>query len=190
MRLHAALLPPPDVQDDLAATVASVPGGDEQLTLVPAHLLHLRLASFGKVTLDDAHAVKAALQKEVAQWPPMKFRFRGGAALEPIGDDCAWAKLEGDTDQLSDVADLAARVVKRLGFLVDRRLPRTLVRVGRIKPATTADYLQQMIDRLDAYASPEWTCQDLAMLRASDTTIQGFHSFEVQDHIRLKEVTT
>ncbi len=186
MRLQAALLPPHDVQTDLAAVTASVPGSGEQLTLVPAHLLQLRLANFGEVSLGDAASVRSALQREIAQWPTMSFRFRGGAALEPIGDDSVWAKLEGDVEQLAEMANLTARVVKRLGFLVDRRLPRTLVRLGRITPATTETYLQRLIDRLDGYSGPEWACSDLALVRTSEVTQEGIQHFEVVDRFRLK----
>lgn len=185
MRLLAALLPPQDVQDDLAGVVASVPGGREHLTLVPADRLHLRLANFGKVTLADSEALRRVVEKELLQWPAMTLRFRGGVALEPIGDDSAWAKLEGDIEQLTEITDFILRLVKRLGFLVDRRLPRTLVRVGRITPATTADYLQQMIDRLDDFTSREWICRDVALLRVSDSGQDGASTSEVMTRLRL-----
>ncbi|HZJ06150.1 MAG TPA: hypothetical protein VFD59_11855 [Nocardioidaceae bacterium] len=179
MRVYAALLPPPEVQADLAAVVASVPGSGKQLAQMPAKLLFLRLANFGKVTLADANALHEIVEKEIAQWPPMTFRFRGGTALEPIGDDSAWASLEGDVDQVSHITDLMLRVVKRLGFLVDRRLPRTLVRVGRITPVTTVDYLQRLIDRLDDYTGPDWTCTEVTLLRL--ITDAGDHSFPDYD---------
>ncbi len=186
MRLQAALLPPEDVQVDLAAVAASVPGGGEQLALVPAHLLHLRLANFGEVSLGDAARGRSMLQREIAQQPAMSFRFRGGVALEPLGDNSVWAKLEGDVEQLTGTANMTARVVRRLGLVVDRRLPRTLVRLGRITPTTTETYLQRLLDRLDAYAGPEWVCSDLALLRTSDVTQEGILLFEVVERFRLQ----
>lgn len=152
----------------------------------PGHLLHLRLASFGKVALADSVKVHRSLDREVAEWPSMTFRFRGGAVLEPIGDDSAWATLEGDVEQLIEMANLVVRVVKRLGFLVDRRLPRTLVRVGRITPATTETYLQRLLDRLESYAGPEWTCRDLVLLRVTDSAEGADPTFEVLHRLALK----
>lgn len=186
MHLHAALVPPRDVQEDLAAAVASVRGGREQLSQVPAELLSIRLANFGKVSHADTDALRSTLHKELAQWPPMVFHFAGGVVLEPIGDDSAWAQLGGEADELVSVANLTVRVVKRLGFLVDRRLPRTLVRVGRITPATTEDYLQRLIDRLAGYSGPEWTCSDIALVRSSDTLVGPVPGFQVIDRLALE----
>jgi len=186
MRLNVALIPPLAVQEDLADLVARVPGGREQLTPVPAHLLHLRLANFGNVALRDAEAVRKTLQREVAQLPRMKFRFHGGVALEPLGDDSGWAQLQGDLGPLIDAANLTVRLGKRLGFLVDRRLPRTLVRVGRITPVATEDYLQELIDRLDDYNGPEWECRELAVLDMSDSPEAGARTFEVMQRLQLK----
>ncbi len=186
MRLQVALVPPLAVQEDVAAVVESVPGGAGQLAAVPADLLHLRLVNFGNVTVRDAETLRNTLDKEMAQWPVMRFQFRGGTALEPIGDDSAWATLEGDVEQLADIANLTVRVVKRLGFLVDRRVPRTLVRLGRITPDTSEKYLQRLIDRLEGYSGPAWTCRGLALLSVSEHA-PGIPEFEVVHRLRLKQ---
>ena len=185
MRLQAALLPPDDARDDLAAVVASVPGGHEQWMPVPAHLLHLRLVNFGKVTLGDSEALRDTLRKEMTHWPPMTFVFRGGVAPGPPGDDSAWAKLEGDIAQLNDVTNLVVRVVKRLGFLVDRRLPRTVVRVGRTTPLTTPAFVKKLIGQLDSYQGPDWACHDLALLSVSDSALGAGLAFQVVDRLPL-----
>lgn len=168
MRLQVALLPPRDVQEQVAAIVAAVPGGVEQLDLVPSDLLYLRLASFSKVALGDFEAMRDAIGRETAQWPPMRLRLKGGAALEPVGDESVWARLEGDLEQLDHITDLIIRVVRRMGFVLDRRLSRTLVRLGRVTPDTTVESLQQVIDRLDDYTSRDWTCHDVVLLRVEE----------------------
>jgi 2'-5' RNA ligase len=186
MRLQAALLPPPHVQDDLAAAVASVAGSGEQLTVVPPRLMHLGLARFGNVSHADGVLLERTLQRELLQWSPMTVRFQGGTVLEPLGDDSAWARLEGDTGELVEIADLTIRVVKRLGFLVDRRLPRTVMRLGRITPATNEAFLQRLLDRLEGYVGPEWTCSDIALLHMSDALEEGPVPFEVQTRFALE----
>lgn len=186
MRMQAVVLPPGEVQEDVAATVASVRGTQEQLDVVPTRLLHLRLANFGKVSLSDAQALHATLGRAVAESSPMRLHFRSGTALDPMGDDSAWALLAGDVDQLSALADLVVRSVKRLGFLVDRRLPRTRMRLGRINSATTEPYLQRLIERLEAYSGPEWTCRELALVRVADPVDGGPAELEVMHRLPLR----
>ena len=186
MRMQAGLLPPPEVQDDLAAAVASVKGSAEQLDEVPARNLYLRLANFGKVSLQDAQGLRSTLDREVGQWPAMRFRFKSGIALDPIGDDSAWALLDGDIEQLSDLVGLVLRSVKRLGFLVDRRLPRTRMRLGRINPATTEPYLMRLIECLEGYSGPDWICRDLVLLKVTDSVDAGAPDIEVFHRLELE----
>src|SRR3712207_6445413 len=147
MRLEAALLPPPQVQEDLAARIRAVPGTSTQLAAVPAERLYLRLASFGKVTRGDAEALRAALVTELAARPPVQLRFAGGKALEPIGDDSVWTQLDGDTDAVGDLGQVVVREALKVGFAVDRRISRRLMRVGRVTGATTVDYLERVLER-------------------------------------------
>ena len=179
------MLPPSDVSADLTAVVGSVPGIDGQLTPVDTDMLHLRLANFGAVSLPDAHLVRQRLEHEVSQWPPMRFRIDGGAVLDPMGDDSAWAELDGDTEQLAHIADLTVKVVKRLGFLVDRRLSRTRIRVGRITKATTTDFLERLVDRLDGYTSREWVCDALTLVRIQGSPGGGPGELEVAHQLPL-----
>lgn len=165
MRMYAAILPPPAVLEDLAAVVRSVPGCGVELAAVPAHLLHLPLGNFGNVSVTDRIELREALASELAALPPMQLRFAGGAALVTDGDDSVWAHVGGDVDELSVLGALVPRVVQRLGFLIDRRVFRTRMRVGRITDATSLEFLERMLQRLDGYVGPAWTVHDVALLR-------------------------
>jgi 2'-5' RNA ligase len=165
MQMYASLVPPRSVRDDLAAVVRSVRGGDAELDPVPADLLHLPLGYFGNVGLADRLALHTALQQEAAGWAPLELRFRGGSALVSAGDDAVWAHLEGDLAQLTAMGTLIPRVVHRLGFLIDRRTFVTRVRVGRITPTTSVDYLERLLSRLQGYSGPAWTAHHVALLR-------------------------
>jgi RNA 2',3'-cyclic 3'-phosphodiesterase len=165
MRLYAALVPPPDVADDLAAVVRSVARDDAQLTAVPAELIHLPLGNFGNVGLTDRTALQNALQEELAGWPAMNLRFKGGAALVKEGDDSVWAHLDGDVDRLVALGAVVPKVVQRLGFLIDRRVFRPSVRIGRITPHTRVDFLERLLQRLDGYRGPAWTAHNVSLLR-------------------------
>jgi RNA 2',3'-cyclic 3'-phosphodiesterase len=172
MRMYAALVPPPAVLEDLAAVVRSVRGGESELDAVPVERMHLPLANFGNVGLTDRVAIQQALTDEVARWAPMRLRFHGGSALVDPGDDSVWAHLEGDLELLTGLGTVLPRVVHRLGFLIDRRLFRTRVRVGRITPATSLGYLERLLSRLDGYAGPAWNAHHVSLLRYLNTSAE------------------
>ncbi len=165
MRLSAALLPPGSVLEDLAAVVRSVRGSDVELYPVPPEEMLLPLAHFGNVGLTDRMALREVMEEEVARWAPLELRFRGGSALVDDGDDSVWAQLDGDIEQMVAMGTVIPRVVQRLGFLIDRRVFRTRVRVARITPATTVEFLERLLARLEGYSGPAWTAHDVVLLR-------------------------
>src|SRR3954447_13749068 len=186
MRLEAALLPPREVQEDLAAGIRAVPGTSTQLTPVPAERLYLRLAAFGKGTRGDALALRTALVDDLATRPPVRLRFAGGTALEPIGDDSVYAELQGDTDTVAEVGKVVVSEALKVGFALDRRLSRRLVRVGRVTPDTTVDYLERALDRLASYAGPWWECREVSLMRpVTDEAGPLGSGFEVWDRVPL-----
>lgn len=171
MRLYAGLIPPQTMLDELDAVVRSAGGDSSELDPVPVRSLHIPVTSFGNVAHGDAVALGNALMSEAANWAPMELRFSGGAALEWPGDDSVWAKLDGDIEQLSMIGRTIPVVVQRLGFLVDRRKFRTWLCVGHITSATTAEFLQRLVDSLEAYRGPAWTLREVCLLRERRPTL-------------------
>jgi RNA 2',3'-cyclic 3'-phosphodiesterase len=185
MRMYAALVPPPEVLEDLAAVVRSVRGSAAALEPQPAEAMHLLLGNFGNVGLADRLALQEALTDEVSRWAPMELRFHGGSALVETGDDSVWAELGGDIEQLTAMGTVLPRVVHRLGFLIDRRSFRTRVRVGRITHATSLEFLQRLLSRMDGYSGPAWTAHHVSLLRhrsgdaAADPTLDVLHELRL-----------
>lgn len=165
MRLSAALLPPGSVLEDLAAVVRSVRGSDVELYPVPPEEMLLPFAHFGNVSLTDRTALRGAMEQGVAGWAPIELRFRGGSALVDDKDDSVWAELDGDIEQLAALGAAIPRYVQRLGFLIDRRVFHTRMRVARITPATTVEFLERLLARLEGYSGPAWTAHDVVLLR-------------------------
>jgi RNA 2',3'-cyclic 3'-phosphodiesterase len=185
MQMYAALLPPQAVLDDLAAVVRSVRGSDVELDAVPADRVHLPLGVFGNVGLADRLALQATLREEAACWAPLELRFSGGSALVAPGDDAVWAHLEGDLVQLTAMGTVIPRVVHRLGFLIDRRTFATRVRVGRINPATSVEFLERMLLRLDGYCGPAWTAHHVSLLRRRTGSDELDPEFDVLHELAL-----
>lgn len=164
MRLHARLIPPQALLDELDDVVRSIGGDASEFEHVPADLLHIPIASFGNVSSGDAVKLADALAREAANWVPVELRFAGGTALEWPGDESVWAKLDGDLEHLSMIGRSIPQVVLRLGYLVDRRKFRTWVSVGQITDSTTPEFLQGLVDALEAYSGPAWTSHELCLL--------------------------
>lgn len=170
MRLHAGLVPPQEILDELEAVVRSAAGRADEIDPVPAPSLHIPLALFGNVAQGDAVALGNALLKEAATWAPAELRFAGGTALEWPGDESIWAKLDGDLEQLGSIARGVHQVVQRLGFFVDRRKFRTWMSVGKITGSTTPAYLNGLVDALEAYRGSSWSIQEICLLHTRRTT--------------------
>jgi hypothetical protein len=88
-------------------------------------------------------------------------------------------------EQLTALGTVMPRVVHRLGFLIDRRLFRTRVRVGRITAATSLAYLERLLSRLDGYSGPAWTAHHVSLLRYLNPEGSVDPALEVLHEIRF-----
>ena len=194
MRLFAAVVPPRGIAEDVARVVRSAKGPAPvpprkrfmlrttgrgahtvgrppnvthvaELDTPPVEAMHLPLAGFGNVTLGDSVKLAKALRTEAATWRRPTLTFAGGAALEFPGDESVWVKVDGDLEGLMTISRSVPLLVQRLGFFVDRRQFRPWLAVGKITAATTAPYLEALVQLLENYRGQEWTIDDLALMR-------------------------
>lgn len=187
MRLSAALVPPSDALVDLNAVLDSVGRDPAEIDFVPADTMHITLTKFGHVAHRDAVALTGRLAKEALDWAPMTVRFAGCAALEWPGDDSVWAQLDGDLDALRGLARAIPEIVRPMGFLVDRRIFRTYLRIGRITDGTTPEYLHRLVDAVTAYRGPDWTIDEFLLLGARGTVTDPTESgLPVFDRVELR----
>jgi 2'-5' RNA ligase len=213
MRLFAAIVPPREVLQELSAVLGSVrveqpsPEGGRRFLRRPkrgAHAagrvpvaststdelvrpeidhLHLRITSFGNVTLGDSVKLADALRQEAVTWRRPEVHFAGAKALEFPGDESVWAVLEGDVDQLRAIGRNVPQVVQRLGFFVDRRVFRPWLPVATITEQTTAPYLERVVDALDRFHGASWTVDSVFLMKR--TPDAGADEFEVMEEMPL-----
>jgi 2'-5' RNA ligase len=126
------------------------------LEYTPIGRIQLLVTEFGNLTTNDARGLAEAIAAVAADWTAPTVRFAGGAALDFPGDWSVWAKLDGEVDELADIANGVTQCVQRLGLFVDRRLFRPMVPIATVTPATTGPYLQAVVDALDAFRGEEW----------------------------------
>jgi 2'-5' RNA ligase len=197
MLLHAVIVPPRTVLDEVVQVVRSVdeprppsppqpssgssrrrrdrgvpeagpPAPTEPgLDLVPPEQLHLPITGFGNVTAGDASRLAATLTEAAAGWARPTVRITGGGALEFPDDRAVWAKLEGDVDGLVSIARGVVQAVQSRGFFVDRRAFRPWLAVATITDATTAPYLEEVVAALDAFRGEPWAVECVSVMKRS-----------------------
>ncbi|MFB7593569.1 RNA 2',3'-cyclic phosphodiesterase [Streptomyces sp. NPDC056160] len=115
MRLFAAVLPPEDVLDALAAEVAALRGlpGAERLRWTGRPGWHLTLAFYGEVGDDVVPELEARLAKAARRTEPFPLALRGGGRFGR--GKALWAGVEGDLESLRLLAGRAEAAARRAG---------------------------------------------------------------------------
>jgi hypothetical protein len=139
----------------------------DELELISADQLSLPVTGFGNVTSADARRLAQVVSAEAATWSRPTLYFTGGTALETPGDRSVWVGLEGDVAALMAVGRGVTQSVEPLGFFVDRRKFRPAMAVATITEHTTTEYLQSVLDALDAFRGEPWTVEYVSLTRRS-----------------------
>ena len=165
---------------------ATSPDASEQLNFLEPAAMSLPIAGFGNVTSADAIRLADALQTAAASTPGATVRITGGTALEFSEDRNVWARLEGDVDGLRSMARGVTQVVEQHGFFVDRRRFRPMLCVGSVTAATTAPFLETVVEALESFSGESWVVDQVWLLKA----FYGDQStaFEVVDQFPLAPV--
>ena len=169
MFLFAAVVPPESVREWVSAAVDAAggagPAGNE-LERVPVEAMRMPITGFGNLALPEVRRLSATLRATVREWEAAPLvRFSGATALEWPEDRSVWLKLQGEVDELTQIARSIPSAVRNLGLLVDRRRFRPWLEVGSITPFTTAEYLEHLVAELDRSEGPEWRLPAISLLR-------------------------
>jgi 2'-5' RNA ligase len=163
VHLTASIVPPDDVLDHLASTLTTDLAEAEQVHWEDRSRWRVRLADFGAVVRADAVRVTECLGEHIGRIAPPTLRLEEIRPLPVDGDDSVWVGIGGDADLLSEIASEIPRWAHQIGFVPDRRAYYSGVRLGRVTPATTVPYLEDLATRLGGYEGPAWTAGDLLL---------------------------
>ncbi len=147
--------------------------------------MHLPIAKFGNLALDDATRLADTLDREAADWavpaaaPGRWPRAGAGGRLLGVGQ-AAPATSTRSTRSRHGVS----RVAQGLHLFVDRRVFRPEVQLGTINDRTTAAYLEQLLAALDAFESAAWW-QTTVSLLSPPTTVPDQPPFKAFRDIPL-----
>ena len=150
-------------REDVSEHAPHVPA----LEHVPVDHLHLPITGFGNLTPHDGIALAEILSVEAAGWPTPTVHLAGGTALEFTGDRAVWARLDGEVDDLVQIARAVPVTVAQLGYFVDRRIFRPMLAVAAVTETTTGPYLEAVVEALQGFESEEWTVDHLALTTVS-----------------------
>ncbi|GGX63269.1 RNA 2',3'-cyclic phosphodiesterase [Streptomyces minutiscleroticus] len=167
MRLFAAVLPPPDVTDELAAAVARarrLPGADG-LRWTGRPGWHLTLAFYGEVGEEAVAPLAERLARAARRTDPFELALRGGGAF---GGRALWTGVTGDVPALRLLAGRAEAAARRAGLpMEEHRRYRPHLTLARARGRDRAVDLAPFTAALDAFAGRSWTVRELSLVRSN-----------------------
>lgn len=168
MRVFAALLPPAEALDEVAAAVAAHREQWPGLRWTRRDLQHVTVAFFGESGTDAAgdrvlRRVLPRLQRAAARAGRLELRFGGaGAFPRSARATVLWTDVRGDRDPLVRLAESAAAAGRRAGFpLGEHRTPRPHLTLARTR--RPAD-LGPLIDALAGFEGRPWRPAELHLV--------------------------
>lgn len=167
MRAFVAIDPPAAVRDALELVQDALPPGLGRLA--DPDQLHLTLAFLGERPDEEIEAAHEAL--EGLRHPAFTLAPGGLGTFGARVPEVVWAGVRDAPSTQGNLASLQAKVRSALhgaGIVLERKRFRphvTLARLGRTEPAAL-ERLAAFLARWDAFPSPPWEVQDLALWRS------------------------
>ncbi|MDT0423261.1 RNA 2',3'-cyclic phosphodiesterase [Streptomyces evansiae] len=161
MRLFAALLPPPEALDELAAAVRPLrrlPGADDVRWTRPEGR-HVTLAFYGDA---EQEPLVRGLTALAAAHAPLRLSLAGGGGFR---GGALWTGVRGDLTALHALAGAA----RALGGATEHayRPHLSLARVSRrMSPRVYEELLTSYEDLLGAFSGRTWTADRVRLLRS------------------------
>jgi RNA 2',3'-cyclic 3'-phosphodiesterase len=163
VRLFVALLPPPDVLDELAAALDAVkPAAPPELRWTPRAQWHLTLAFLADVPVDVLPAVHAACAAACRDGSVAALRVAGAGRF---GDRVLWAGIGGDRPSLIDLAGRLAMVLRAGGLDVEDRPYRPHLTLGRSVRGRAPD-LRPTVAALADFRGRGWQPDGLRLMHS------------------------
>ncbi|TNY35609.1 RNA 2',3'-cyclic phosphodiesterase [Thermomonospora catenispora] len=165
MRLFAALLPPPDVLEELDRLLEPYRSAWPDLRWVDRDLMHITLAFYGELDERTTDRLLPRLERAAGRYPAIELSFAGAGAF-PGGAHARvlWTGVYGDRGVLSRLAASVNAAGRRAGVrLREYRGFRPHVTLARSRRPMD---LRPLVEELSAYAGATWTADALHLVRS------------------------
>ncbi|UFR03837.1 RNA 2',3'-cyclic phosphodiesterase [Streptomyces sp. Go40/10] len=164
MRLFAAVIPPEDIVDELAAEVSRLrrlPGaGRLRWTARPGW--HFTLAFYGEVADDVVPALSDRLARAAQRSAPFSLALAGGGQFGR--GRALWTGAEGDVEALRLLAGRAEAAARKAGVpMAEHRRYKAHLTLARSREAVD---VRPYVAELAEFAGGSWTVGDLALVRS------------------------
>ncbi|MGW1781570.1 RNA 2',3'-cyclic phosphodiesterase [Streptomyces sp. NPDC002143] len=165
MRLFAAVLPPDDIADELAAEVArlrALPGA-EGLRWTGRPGWHFTLAFYGEVDDDLVPDLSARLERAAHRSAPFALAVRGGGQFGR--GRALWAGAAEDVPALRLLAGRSEAAARKAGVEMDEhRRYKAHLTLARSRDALD---VRPYVEALDTFVGRTWTVGELVLVRSN-----------------------
>jgi 2'-5' RNA ligase len=179
VRLFVAAYPPARVRDDFASLVARLGVGQPRergrsVRLAPVEQWHVTLAFLGEIPDAKVDAARLAVDRAAKGAEPFTLRIAGGGIFGRGRFTVLWAGLRGAEREadpaggagLAGLAKPVRRELKAARLPYDPKPLRPHLTVARPGDRVTADELAADLALLAAYEGPEWTIDEIRLMRS------------------------
>jgi 2'-5' RNA ligase len=164
MRMFVAVVPPPDVLDDLAAFVEPRQDVDSPLRWAAPESWHLTLAFMESVSEHNLDELTERLTRAAHRRHPFDLQLAGaGTFPNPARAKVLWAGVQGDTEHLGQLAVGARAAAAKSGIDVDGAKYRPHLTLARLnRPVDVTKWLRVF----DLYAGPSWRVTEIELIES------------------------
>lgn len=179
MRMFVAVLPPPEVLEDLASYVEPRAERDSPLRWSPQPQWHLTLAFLPAVADRDFDELLERLAEVAGRRDPFELRLHGaGTFPNPAQGKVLWAGVAGETEPLERLSASCRSAAVRAGVEVDGSKFRPHLTLAR---SNRPIELTRWLRAFDLYDGPGWQVDEIALVQshlgAGDSRYQVRESF-------------
>ena len=169
MRLFVAAYPSPEAVAHLSAQLAKLALGQpaepgRSLRLTRPDTWHVTLAFIGEVPDDRVDVASGALLGVPIK--SAKIRVAGGGRFGRGRFTTVWAGLGGDVTALRELSAATRRSLKRAKIPYDHKPFRPHLTLARPADRLSADELARDLAALNAYEGPQWSVDDVRLMRS------------------------
>lgn len=166
MRLFAALVPPTDVLDELAAYLTPHQAAWPDLRWVRPEAWHVTLAFYGELDERGLERLLPRLERAAGRYSPLELSFAGGGAFPSGGAHARvlWTGLYGDRRELARLAASTLAAGRRAGAPLARHAGfKPHLTLARCRIPTD---VRLLVEQLSTYAGAPWTAGSLHLVRS------------------------